>query len=290
MKDRPNNGSPGSGSWLERLTKILSGGPRDRQQIVDTLREWEERNLLDPDSLAMIEGALLISEMQVRDIMVPRVQMVVVKYDVPLRQILKIAIESGHSRFPVVGDDPNEVDGILLAKDLLGYFSSTGDREFEIKDIMRPAIFVPESKRLNVLLREFRISRNHMAIVVDEYSNVAGLVTIEDIIEEIVGDIEDEHDIAEEHYIRQHGRNRYTVQALTPIDEFNEYFKASLSSAEYDTIGGLVLKAFGHLPKRGETIDLAGFHIKVLRADKRRIHLLRVMRHEPALNPEEGVH
>jgi magnesium and cobalt transporter len=216
--------------------------------------------------------------------------MVVVKYDAPLKQILKIAIESGHSRFPVVGDDPNEVDGILLAKDLLGYFSSTGDREFEIKDIMRPAIFVPESKRLNVLLREFRISRNHMAIVVDEYSNVAGLVTIEDIIEEIVGDIEDEHDIAEEHYIRQHGRNRYTVQALTPIDEFNEYFKASLSSAEYDTIGGLVLKAFGHLPKRGETIDLSGFHIKVLRADKRRIHLLRVMRHEPALNPEEGVH
>lgn len=294
MKDRPSsqtytdNSHNGSGrrSWLDRITRLISSEPRDREDLIELLRESEDRNILDPDALAMIEGALLVSELQVRDIMLPRVQMSVVKYDDDLNTILSNVIESGHSRFPVIGDDTDEVMGILLAKDLLAYTAST-DSEFEIKDIMRPAVFVPESKRLNVLLREFRASRNHMAIVVDEYSNVAGLITIEDVIEEIVGNIQDEHDIDEEDYIRQHGRNRYTVQAMTPIDEFNEYFGTQFSDEEYDTIGGLILNAFGHLPQRGETIEYSGLSIKVLRADRRRIHLLRVIQQDrPEIDSE----
>lgn len=285
MKDRPSqqitsSASENSRGWLERITRLVSSEPRDRESLIEMLRESEGRNILDPDSLAMIEGALLVSELQVRDIMIPRVQMSVLKYEDDLKTILGNVIESGHSRFPVIGDDANEVMGILLAKDLLTYTAEANSGSFEIKDIMRPAVFVPESKRLNVLLREFRASRNHMAIVVDEYSNVAGLITIEDVIEEIVGNIQDEHDIDEEDYIRQHGRNRYTVQAMTPIEEFNEYFGTDLSDDEYDTIGGLILNAFGHLPQRGEAIEYRGFSIKVLRADRRRIHLLRVIQLE----------
>ena len=297
MKDRPSyqipNTSTGGNSrgWLDRITRIISSEPRDRESLIELLRESERRNILDPDSLAMIEGALLVSELQVRDIMIPRIQMSVVKYEDNLKNILSNVIESGHSRFPVIGDDTDEVMGILLAKDLLAYTAEAISGKFEIKDIMRPAVFVPESKRLNILLREFRASRNHMAIVVDEYSNVAGLITIEDVIEEIVGNIEDEHDIDEEDYIRQHGRNRYTVQAMTPIEEFNDYFDTDLSSDEYDTIGGLILNAFGHLPQRGETIEYGGFSIKVLRADRRRIHLLRVIQlesPEPDTSSETG--
>ncbi|MCS3904124.1 magnesium and cobalt transporter [Methylohalomonas lacus] len=288
MKDRPSSqttstpiSSNGSRrSWLQRLNRLISNEPHDRESLIELLRESEERNILDPDSLAMIEGALLVSELQVRDIMIPRIQISVVREDDDLGNILASVIESGHSRFPVIGDDSNEVVGILLAKDLLAYTADQDNTSFAIKDIMRPAVFVPESKRLNVLLREFRASKNHMAIVVDEYSNVAGLITIEDVIEEIVGNIEDEHDIDEEDYIRQHGHNRYTVQAMTPIEEFNEYFETDFSDDEYDTIGGLILNAFGHLPQRGETIDYGGFSIKVLRADRRRIHLLRVIQQE----------
>ena len=286
MKDRPSHStlssSPGSNNrgWLERITRLISREPRDRESLIELLRESEGRNILDPDSLAMIEGALLVSELQVRDIMIPRIQMSIVKYEDELKTILSNVIESGHSRFPVIGDDTDEVMGILLAKDLLAYTADPNSGSFEIKDIMRPAVFVPESKRLNILLREFRASRNHMAIVVDEYSNVAGLITIEDVIEEIVGNIEDEHDIDEEDYIRQHGRNRYTVQAMTPVEEFNEYFNTDLRNDEYDTIGGIILNAFGHLPQRGETIEYGGFSIKVLRADRRRIHLLRVIQLE----------
>lgn len=288
MKDRPssqnvpaNNTNGNQQGWMQRLHRFLSSEPQDRESLIKLLRESEDRNILDPDSLAMIEGALLVSELQVRDIMVPRVQMSIVRNDGSLKNILSSVIESGHSRFPVIGDDTDEVMGILLAKDLLAYTSDTENDEFAIKDIMRSAVFVPESKRLNVLLREFRASKNHMAIVVDEYSNVAGLITIEDVIEEIVGNIEDEHDIDEDDYIRRHGHNRYTVQAMTPIEEFNEYFETQLSDDEYDTIGGLVLNAFGHLPQRGETIDFGSFGIKVLRADRRRIHLLRVIQQEP---------
>lgn len=290
MKDRSGNGNSSNRSWLERIARYLGGEPRDRQALIELLRESEDRNILDPDSLAMIEGALLVTELQVRDIMIPRIQMTVVKYDNSLKDILSVVIQSGHSRFPVIGDDTDEVMGILLAKDLLAYIADPENNQFDIKDVMRPAVFVPESKRLNVLLREFRASRNHMAIVVNEYSNVAGVVTIEDVIEEIVGNIEDEHDIDEENLIRQHGRNRYSVQAITPIEEFNRYFDTHLSDEEYDTIGGLVLKAFGHLPKRGEMIEFAGFSIKVLRADRRRVHLLRMIRHETVSNMEQEVH
>lgn len=263
--------SSGPGNWLKKFKKLLPGVPKDRQTLVEILRHSEKHNLLDPDVLIMLEGALHVSEMQVRDIMIPKIQMVSVKNDADLDTIIKTVVESGHSRFPVVGEDANDVLGILLAKDLLG---TLGQQQLNIKDMMRPAVFIPESKRLNILLREFRTNRNHMAIVVDEYG-VAGLVTIEDVIEEIVGEIEDETDIDEEENIHQHGKNRYTVKATSPIDEFNKFFKTNLSDSDYDTIGGLVINAFGHLPKRGEIIDFAGYNVKILRADKRRIHLLR---------------
>lgn len=250
--------------------------PRNQQALIDLLRKSESKGLIDPDALIMIEGALQIAQFQVRDIMIPRVQMIVIKNDADPLDILSTVIESGHSRFPVIGEDTDEVLGILLAKDLLAYFANEDNEKFNIRDLMRPAVFVPESKRLNVLLREFRFTRNHMAIVVDEYSGVSGVVTIEDIIEEIIGDIEDEHDIDEEQMIKAHGRNRYTVIAMTPIDEFNKFFLTELNAEEYDTIGGLVLKSFGYLPKRGEMTELEGLNVKILRADKRRIRLLRI--------------
>jgi len=275
---KENNGN-GSGSWIGQLKKIIFRDPVDRQALIEILRDSETRNILDPDVLIMIEGALHVSEMRVNEIMIPRVQMVVVSINASPQEIIRTVVRSGHSRFPVIGDDVDNVLGILLAKDLLSCFLDADAEDFDIKDAMRPAVFIPESKRLNVLLREFRTSRNHMAIVVDEYG-VAGLVTLEDVIEEIVGEIEDEHDVDEEENIRHHGGNRYTVRAMTPIDEFNDYFQADLSDEEYDTIGGQVIGAFGHLPKRGETIHYAGFDIKVLRSDQRRIHLLRVARSE----------
>ena len=267
-------------SWASSLISLFKHEPRSQDQLIDILRDSEKRNLLDPDALAMIEGALQVSDMQVRDIMIPRVQMIMVKNSAEPKDILNVVLESGHSRFPVIGDDADEILGILMAKDLLAYYANSEQEKFNIKDLMRPAIFVPESKRLNILLREFRSSRNHMAIVVDEYSCISGLVTIEDVIEEIVGDIEDEHDIDEEDYIKPYGRNRYTVSALTPIDEFNEYFQTGLSDEEYDTIGGLILSAFGQVPKRGDLLEFAGFNVKILRADKRRIYLMRMTRQE----------
>jgi len=273
-KDDPGTGPHSVVRWLK---KALTRDPQDLQELIEILRNSEARNLLDPDVLIMVESALHVSTMQVRDIMVPRIQMVVINNEAQPKDIINTVLESGHSRFPVNAGDANDVIGILLAKDLLSCFVNKADEEFNIKDMMRPAVFIPESKRLNVLLREFRASRNHMAIVVDEYG-IAGLVTIEDVLEEIVGEIEDEHDIDEEANINQHGRNRYTVKAITPIDDFNEYFGTDLSDDEYDTIGGLVINAFGHLPKRGEIIDFAGYDIKVLRADKRRIHLLRLIK------------
>jgi len=266
-----------SPSWLDRLARLWSREPGDRAALIELLRRSEQRNLIDPDALIMIEGAIHVSDLQARDIMVPRVHMVVVRFDASAADIIRTVVESGHSRFPVVGDDANNVLGVLLAKDLLACFTEGAKHEFNLNDIMRPAVFIPESKRLNVLLREFRASRNHMAIVVDEYG-VAGLVTIEDVIEEIIGDIEDEHDLDEDENIRQHGRNRFTVQAITPVEEFNEYFQTNLEPGEYDTIGGLIVKTFSHLPTRGETVDFEGFNVKVLRADKRRIHLLRFER------------
>lgn len=275
-KGDPTNGPRSLINWLKNA---LSREPQDLQELIEILRNSEARNLLDPDVLIMVEGALHVSTMQVRDIMVPKIQMVAINNEAQPEDIINTVVESGHSRFPVINDDPNDVVGILLAKDLLSWFAQKDNENFYIKDMMRPAIFIPESKRLNVLLREFRSSRNHMAIVVDEYG-VAGLVTIEDVIEEIVGEIEDEHDIDDEDNINQHSRKRYTVKATTPIIEFNKYFKTDLSDDEYETIGGLIINAFGHLPKRGEIIEFAGFNVKILRADKRRIHLLRFFKAE----------
>ena len=272
-KDKPPS-SHKKKAWWKLLNATFSNTPRDLPALIEVLRESEARNILDPDVLMMLEGALHVAELQVGDIMVPRVQMVVIRHSAEPENIMKTVIESGHSRFPVVSDDQNDVLGILLAKDLLSCFVDDEPEQFAVKHLMRPVVFVPESKHLNVLLRDFRTNRNHMAIVVDEYG-IAGLVTIEDIMEEIVGEIEDEHDLNEEAFIKQHGRNRYTVQAFTPIYDFNDYFDTQLSHADYDTIGGLVINDFGYLPKRGEIIELAGYNVKVLRADKRRIHLLR---------------
>lgn len=261
----------------QRYSAIILGEPQDREQLVSKLRRHESRGLLTRDALVMIEGTLGITEMQVRDIMIPRIQMVSIKYNASYADILATSIASGHSRFPVIGNDNNEVVGILLAKDLLQYSSTEEEpQNFNIKDIMRGVFYVPESKRLNILLLEFRTNHNHMAIVVDEYSGVAGLVTLEDIMEEIVGDIEDEHDRENDPYIKELSGNRYIVRALTTINEFNNFFSVKFSDAEYETIGGTVLHAFGHVPKRNDSIEIEGFSIKILRADNRKIQLMRI--------------
>ena len=261
-------------SWLERLSQVFAGEPKDRTELLGLLRDSEDRDLLDADSLAMIEGVMQVSEMQVRDIMIPRSQMVVLDRITLPEEMLPMIIGSGHSRFPVIGDSRDEVVGILLAKDMLRYFREGDDASLKIRELLRPVVFVPESKRLNVLLKEFRASRNHMAIVVDEYGGVSGMVTIEDVLEQIVGEIEDEHDIEEDAFILQHNDARYTVKALTPIEEFNERIGVSFSNEEFDTIGGMILSRLGHLPKRGETIQIDKMLFKVLRSDNRRIHLL----------------
>ncbi len=263
-------------SWLERIGQILQAEPKDKDDLRQFLLDAQERTLLDRDAVTMIEGVMDVSEMQVRDIMIPRSQMEVIERDARLADFLPIIIESAHSRFPVIGENRDEVMGIILAKDLLPFVAAEGNGEFNIREILRPAMIVPESKRLNVLLREFQTSRNHMAIVVDEYGGVAGLVTIEDVLEQIVGEIEDEHDIEEESFILPAGDDRFSVRALTPIDDFNEHFHTSFSDEEFDTIAGLVLNAFGRMPKRGESVDFDGFHFTVQRADNRRIYLLEV--------------
>ncbi|RCX33178.1 HlyC/CorC family transporter [Thioalbus denitrificans] len=274
-EDRSSPG-PGQRTWLERLSLALLGEPRDREEVIELLRNAEQREVLDADALGMIEGVLQVAEMQVRDIMVPRGLMVVVERDMSLEQMIPVITESAHSRFPVIGENRDEVLGILLAKDLLGYCFGRDPERFNVRDILRPAVFIPESKRLNVLLREFRSSHNHMAIVVDEYGGVSGLVTIEDVLEQIVGEIEDEHDFDEESLIRRFSDTRFTVKALTPIEDFNDYFGAAFSDEEFDTIAGLVIQGFGRLPKRGETVQVGEFRFKVLHADNRRIHLLEV--------------
>jgi len=269
-------------TWLGRLGQILQGEPQDRDQLLDVLRDAQQNELIDVDGLSMIEGVLQVTEMQVRDIMIPRSQMVVVELDSTPEQSLPAVIASAHSRFPVVGESRDEVLGILLAKDLLPMFMQRNGDEtrLNIRDLLRPAVFIPESKRLNVLLKEFRANRNHMAIVVDEYGGVAGLVTIEDVIEQIVGEIEDEHDFDDDLNILEHSENKFTIKAITPIEDFNEHFGTEFSDDEFDTIGGLVLNAFGHLPKRGETVELEPYQFKVLRADNRRVHLMQVLRLE----------
>jgi magnesium and cobalt transporter len=272
-------------SLLERLALLFMGEPEDREQLLQLLRKAHDRNLMDADALSIIEGALAVSEMQVRDIMVPRAQMDVIALHDPLDKIIAFALETAHSRFPVIGESKDDVIGILLAKDLL---RACAGREFDLRDSLRPAVFIPEAKRLNVLLREFRASRNHMAIVVDEYGGVAGLVTIEDVLEQIVGDIEDEYDFDEAaDNIVLDNAGRYRVKATTEIAAFNAAFGTHFSDAECDTVGGLLIKRLGRLPKRNEVIELEGLRFQVLRADSRRVHTLLVDAHglEPPASP-----
>jgi magnesium and cobalt transporter len=277
--DRPSDGSRPR-NWLERLSHLFGGEPQDREQLIELLRDAKERALLDTDALSMIEGVLQVADLRVRDIMIPRAEMVYIRRDDPLERVLEIAVKSAHSRFPVTGEDKGEVVGVLLAKDLLTFCVENARRPFNIRELLRPTVFVPESKRLNVLLKEFRSSRNHMAIVVDEYGNAAGLVTIEDVLEQIVGEIEDEHDYDEGTEIFQRGPNDWSAKARTPIEDFNSYFDSNFSDEEFDTIGGLVLNAFGHVPKRGESAEIGGFRFTVMRADSRRVHLLSIQRLE----------
>jgi magnesium and cobalt transporter len=284
--DRSSGGSRPK-TWLERLSQLFGGEPQDREQLIELLKDAKSRSLLDTDALSMIEGVLQVSDLRVRDIMIPRAEMVSIRRDDPLERILQVAVESAHSRFPVTGEDKAEVVGTLLAKDLLAFCVDTGRRAFNIRDLLRSAVFVPESKRLNVLLKEFRASRNHMAIVADEYGNAAGLVTIEDVLEQIVGEIEDEHDFDEGAPIFKRSKKDYTAKARTTIEEFNEYFGSEFSDEEFDTIGGLVVNAFGYLPKRGERVDVGRFRFTVMRADSRRVHLLTVqpLTREETLEP-----
>jgi magnesium and cobalt transporter len=277
-----------TGRWLKRLSKGLTPEPQDRAQLLALLREASERGVIDTDALTMLEGVLEVGDLQVRDIMVPRAQMVFVRRDEPAAKILPVVVESGHSRVPVMDADRDDVVGILLAKDLLRLTAAQRRERFDIREYMRPAVFVPESKRLNVLLKEFRRNRNHMAIVVDEYGGVAGLCTIEDVIEQIVGEIDDEFDVEDDQNIRRDAEAQFTVRGVTRIEEFNEFFSAALPEDEgVDTVAGLLLKQLGRLPRRGETANIGGFEFRVLRADRRRIDTLRVIAPHDVLPPPE---
>jgi magnesium and cobalt transporter len=271
-----NDDSSPRPSFLERLTSWLSREPDNREELLELLHAAYEKNLLDADALSMIEGVMQVSEMQAREIMIPRAQMDVVDINEPPEKLLPYVIETAHSRFPAVDGDRDSVVGILLAKDLLRL---CGGEDVDLRDQLRPAVFIPESKRLNVLLKEFRASRNHIAIVVDEYGGVAGLVTIEDVLEQIVGDIEDEYDYdeAEDNIIAEEGGG-FRVKAQTEIGDFNLAMGASFADDEFDTVGGLVTHAFGRVPKRGEAVEIAGYRFQVLRAGSRRLHTLRVQR------------
>ncbi len=264
---------PARPSLLERLSALILREPADRANLVQLLRSAYQRNLLDADALSIAEGALTVSEMQVRDIMIPRAQMDMIDIHQKVEEFMPQVIGSAHSRFPVIDQNRDDVIGVLLAKDLLRHYA--GEEQFNVREMLRPAIFVPESKRLNVLLREFRASRNHMAMVVDEYGGVAGLVTIEDVLEQIVGDIEDEYDFdeASDNILPERG-GRFRVKALTQIADFNNAFGTAFSDQEHDTVGGLVIAQLGRLPKRGETLTIAGLKVQVLRADSRRVYTL----------------
>ncbi|MGM0913948.1 MAG: HlyC/CorC family transporter [Pseudomonadota bacterium] len=271
--------SQGNRSWLEKLLGALSSDsdePSSRDELLEFLRQAGGRLKLEQDAMMIIEGALKISDQQVREVLIPRSQVTAIAMDQPLEEYLPVILETGHSRYPVIGENLDEVNGILLAKDLLPLLRSGQEngRPFRLEEVVRPALFVPESKRLNSLLKEFQSTHNHMAIVVDEYGGTAGIVTIEDILEEIVGEIEDEHDADEEEDIRELGEGRYAIRALTPIEDFNERFETHFSDEEFDTLGGLVMQRFGHLPARGEYAVIGGWRFTVLNADNRRIRLL----------------
>jgi magnesium and cobalt transporter len=281
MNDKPPSTSgAGSTSLIARLKRAIKGEPWSREEIHDIIQQSETD--IDAEEKSMLAGVLEVSETQVRDVMIPRSQMVVIDIEDDIDEMIKVIVESGHSRFPVMGEDRDEVLGVLLAKDLLRYFGRRAGQEVPIRKLLRPAAVIPESKRLNALLKEFRASHNHMAIVVDEYGGVSGLLTIEDVLEEIVGEIDDEHDPEEDVFIRSEGdrdgKPCFAVRALTRIEYFNEFFECELSDEEYDTVGGLVMHELGRLPRRGESIDFGGFEFSVTKADKRRIGALRVQR------------
>ncbi|MFY0676609.1 MAG: CBS domain-containing protein [Neptuniibacter sp.] len=266
-------------NWLDKITQVFSDEPRSREDLLTDLRQATDENLLDNEALTIMEGAMQVSDMQVRDVMIPRSQMVVVEADQTAKEFLPVVISSAHSRFPVIGETPDEVMGILLAKDLLPLILEGNLDQFDLKAKLRQVTYIPESKRLNILLKEFQVTRNHMAIVMDEYGGVSGLITIEDVLEQIVGEIEDEHDSEEdESNIKLFDDNAYIVKALTEVEDFNEYFDVGFSEDEFDTIGGIVTQKFGHLPKKDEEVQIDGFHFKVLSADTRRIRLLQVTR------------
>ena len=262
--------------FLGRLAQAFSSEPRSRDDLLEILRIAADNDIVDGDAYSIIEGAMEVGDMQARDIMVPRPQMEVIKADSSLEDILPQITQSGHSRYPVIGESADDVLGILLTKDLLPQILCDNAEAFDIRSLLRQTVVVPESKRLNVLLREFRENRNHMAIVIDEYGGVAGLVTIEDVLEEIVGEIEDETDETEDQSIRRISDDDFFVRALTPIEDFNAYFDVSLSDEEFDTVGGIVMHAFGHVPTRNEVTRIEGFEFKVINADQRKIHSLRL--------------
>ncbi len=274
--DKTESGSSGR-KFMERIAHAMGGGPRDQDELLELLRDAQAREVFDADTLQMVEGAFQVVEMRVRDIMIPRAQMVVVNQDATLEDLLPVITESGHSRFPVIDEDKDNVVGVLLAKDLLKFSSNANNAtEFDMSTIIRPTTMTPETKRLNVLLKEFRSKRNHMAVVLDEYGGVAGLVTIEDVLEEIVGEIDDEHDSEDDVHIRRISDRRYIVDALTPIEDFNETMGTEFSDDEFDTIGGLVLQHIGHMPKEGETTTLEGCEFRITEADSRRVRVMAV--------------
>lgn len=282
MNENENDPEVEEPTLYGRLRRLMRGEPATREDIIEFLREGNWNSVLDPDEIAMLEGVLEVAETQVRDVMVPRSQMVVLERDAPNAETLGTVVESGHSRYPVIGADRDDIVGVLLAKDLLRHFVLTPEQPFDLSRFIRPAIVIPESKRLNTLLKEFRINRNHLAIVVDEYGATAGLLTIEDVLEEIVGEIGDEYDAQEAEPIQQQDGGRHQVLALTRIEDFNSYFGSELSDDDYDTVGGLVMFELGRLPRRGESVALGGFRFKVVQADRRRLHVLEVTREPPA--------
>lgn len=276
MTDDQSNLDLNPKSWIDKITQVFSDEPTDTKSLLELLRNAEQDQVLDADALGIIEGALQVSSMQVRDIMIPRSQLVIVSAKLPPNKIIELVTKASHSRFPVTGENVDNVIGILLAKDLLPLILKEETGKLDIKDVVRPATFVPESKRLNVLLKEFRETRQHMAIVIDEYGSVSGAVTIEDVLEQIVGEIEDEYDVDDESHIKKFDEENYIVKALTPVDEFNEYFGTQFSDQGFTTLGGLVLQQIGHIPERGETINIGPFLVTVLNADSRQIKLLKV--------------
>jgi len=280
MSDDQSSRSQGNKSWLDKISQAFSSGPESVEDVLEILRDAEQEDIIDTDAMSIIEGAMQVTDMRVDEIMIPRSQMVTVKVSQEPKVFLNEIIHSAHSRFPVLGDSQDDVIGILLAKDLLP-LALNGEITWQrVREILRPATFIPESKRLNQLLKEFKETRNHMAIVVDEYGGIAGLITIEDVLEQIVGEIEDEHDFDEETHIKSRGDGTFAVKAVTPIDDFNEAFDTSLDEEEFDTIGGVVLKEFGHLPRRGETVTFGGLQFTIANADNRVIRLLQVSRVE----------